>query len=252
MTEQIDDGTWGRWMRFLASYHQWEVVGAENVPKTGGVVFAATHSLASYDIFIAAYSTSEFFGRKTLIVGDDLLFKIPGLGGFFRRSGFIAGTREQLIDRLKAGEVIGIAPGGMRESLRSRRHKHEFDWSKRKGFAAISLASGAPVVPAVCPAADDIYTVYDNPMTPWIYKRFKIPLPLFSGRGFTPLPRPVKLVHYVGKPIYPDVAPDKVTDADVERHHGRIVAAVQQLMREALHGGPRLAEEPRGFAAAAR
>lgn len=38
-------------------------------------------------------------------------------------------------------------------------------------------------------------------------------------------------------PIYPDVPPDRVTDADVERFHGKVVAAVAALMDRAKKMG---------------
>jgi len=230
---------WDRWMRYLAHYHQCELVGGENVPKTGGVVFAGTHSLASYDLFIVSHASSLLYGRRVLIVGDDLLLKLPRVGPFLREIGFISGKREVVLERLADGEMIGIAPGGMMESLRSSRHKYEFDWSRRKGFAWVALKAGAPVLPAVCPQADHIYTVVDNPLTPWLYKQFKVPLPFFAGRNFTPLPRPVKLIHLVGKPLYPDVAPDQVTDADVDRFHAKIIDAVRALMEEGRKMGDR-------------
>jgi 1-acyl-sn-glycerol-3-phosphate acyltransferase len=226
-------------MAALAKYHQWEVVDADNVPKKGGVVFVGTHSLATYDLFIIAGASRPLLGRQTYIVGDAALFKLPVVSKFLRENGFISATRDQLVERLKAGDMIGIAPGGMKESLRSSQHRYEFDWSARKGFAWVSMHAGVPVVPTVCPRADLIYTVHENPITPAVFKAIKLPLPLFHGRAGTPMPRPIKLVHLVGKPIQPDVPPDRVTDADVERHHARIVASVEELMQRALAMGDR-------------
>jgi 1-acyl-sn-glycerol-3-phosphate acyltransferase len=226
-------------MSRLAKYHAWEVVDAENVPKTGGVVFVGTHSLASYDLFIIAGASRPLLGRQTYIVGDDALFKIPVVNKFLRENGFISATREGIVQRLKDGDMIGIAPGGMKESLRPSSQRYQFDWSARKGFAWVSMHAGVPVVPTVCPLADHIYTVHDNPVTPLVFQKLRLPLPLFHGRAGTPMPRPIKLVHLVGKPIQPDVPPDKVTDADVERHHERIVAAVRELMQRALDMGDR-------------
>jgi 1-acyl-sn-glycerol-3-phosphate acyltransferase len=229
--------TWERWMAALAKYHSWEVIGASNVPRTGGVVFAGTHSLASYELFIVSASSRPLIGRQTYIVGDDLLFRIPVVNKFLLANGFIHATRDQIIERLKNGDMIGIAPGGMKEALRSSRHRYEFDWSARKGFAYVSMQAGVPVVPTVCPRADHIFTVYENPLTPAVYKRFKVPLPLFRGRAGTPMPRPIKLLSVIGKPVYPEVPPDRVRDEDVERHHARIIQAVRELMNQALEIG---------------
>jgi 1-acyl-sn-glycerol-3-phosphate acyltransferase len=228
---------WHRFMTFLAHYHDYEVVGGDNLPKEGGVVFAATHSMASYELFITAHATEVFLGRKTFIVGDDLMFKIPGLGPALKEIGFISATREQLIQRLRDGDMIGIAPGGMREALRGSKQRYTFDWSRRKGFADVALRAGVPILPNVCPQADHIFTVYGNPMTKFVYDKFKLPVPIFSGRAFTPIPKPVKLVSVVGEPIYPDVAPDQVKDEDVLHFHKKIITAVEALMERAKNMG---------------
>jgi hypothetical protein len=99
------------------------------------------------------------------------------------------------------------------------------------------MHAGVPVLPAVCPLADHIFDVYGNPLTDWIYENLRIPVPLFRGRGLLPVPRPVKLVQHVGKPIFPDVAPDQVKREDVERFHERIVVAVSDLMEQARSMG---------------
>lgn len=228
---------WHRFMTFLAHYHDYEVVDGDNVPREGGAVFAATHSMASYELFITAHATSIFLGRRTYIVGDDLMFKIPGLGSALHEIGFISATRGQLIERLRGGDMIGIAPGGMREALRPSKKRYTFDWSRRKGFADVALRAGVPIVPNVCPQADHIFHVYGNPLTKFVYDKFKLPMPIFTGRAGTPIPKPVKLVSVVGKPIYPDVAPDQVTDEDVKRFHGRVVDAVAALMERAKRMG---------------
>jgi 1-acyl-sn-glycerol-3-phosphate acyltransferase len=230
--------TWGDLMRFLARYHSWQVVGAAGIPKTGGAIVTCTHSLASYDLFIMRYASREVLGREAYIVGDDLMFKIPGLGQVLKDIGFIAGGREHVVDRLKAGDLLGIAPGGMRESLRgTREERHTFDWSKRRGFAWTALKAGVPIIPAVCPNSDDIYTVYSNPLTTWAHKQLKVPLPIFRGIGPTLLPRKVKLISVLGKAIYPDAAPDQFDEADVARLHKQVVDATGDLLAEALKMG---------------
>jgi 1-acyl-sn-glycerol-3-phosphate acyltransferase len=213
------------------------VIGAEHVPLEGGVVVVGTHSLASYELFIICHFSEEAIGRKTYIVGDDLMFKIPGLGATLSEIGFIPGNREDAMRRLAQGALIGIAPGGMHESLRPSTERYRYDWSRRRGFAAIAMKAGVPIVPTVCPSADEIFTVHDNPVTRWAYQQMKIPMPLFHGRWGIPVPRPIELIHWIGKPIHPDVPPDRVTDADVDRFHARIMSSIEDLVRQALEAG---------------
>jgi hypothetical protein len=98
----------------------------------------------------------------------------------------------------------------------------------------MSLLTGAPVVLAACPTSDDIFEVVPNPITPWVYNRLRIPLPIFRGRGVLPVPRPVKLWHLLSEPILPEVPPDAVERKDVERHHERIVDRMKRLMADAI------------------
>jgi 1-acyl-sn-glycerol-3-phosphate acyltransferase len=231
---------WRRSMRLLASYHRWRVIGVEHVPRSGGAVITCTHSLATYDLFIMGCASPRLVGRQAYIVGDDLMFRIAGLAPLLYEIGLVPGGRESVIERLRQGNLIGIAPGGMEESLRDYRNRHLFDWSRRRGFVWVALKSGVPIVPAVCPSAAEIFTVYANPVTDWAYRRHRVPLPVFRGCGPTPLPRRVRLLSVVGEALYPDVAPDQVGEADVERMHRRVVEATACLLADAqaMRGRP--------------
>jgi 1-acyl-sn-glycerol-3-phosphate acyltransferase len=241
---------WDAAMRALRRYHQYEVIGAETVPRTGGVVVASTHSLATYENFMLGSVSLELLGRRPLIVGDDWFFRIPLVRDVAREIGLVAGDRETVIEMLRSGEIIGLGPGGMREAIRSSRDKYKFDWTGRLGFVWVSMLAGVPIVLAACPGADDIYTVYDSPLTVAAYRRLKVPLPLFRGIGPTPLPRPVKLVHVLDEPIEPPVPPSAVTEQHVARHHAYLVERMTALMDRAiaLQGDAPRAEPASAFA----
>src|SRR5262249_2871829 len=117
-----------------------------------------------------------------------LAFRFPPMARALNDIGIIPGDRQTAIDLLKRGELVGLGPGGMREALRSSKSKYQFDWADRLGFVWVSMLSGAPILLAACPSADDIYTVYDTPLTSWAYKNHHLPLPLFRGLGLSVLP----------------------------------------------------------------
>jgi hypothetical protein len=104
------------------------------------------------------------------------------------------------------------------------------------GFVWASLLSGAPIILAACPRADDIFEVADVETTRLVYERFKLPLPFFRGVGPTPFPRRVKLRHVLSEPIEPPVAPEDVTAEIVSEHHARLVERMNRLMQDTLHG----------------
>jgi 1-acyl-sn-glycerol-3-phosphate acyltransferase len=102
-------------------------------------------------------------------------------------------------------------------------------WDRRKGFARLAVAANAPVVPVACPAADDLYTVYENRLTKLVYKQLRFPIPAVRGFGPTLLPRPVELVHHVGQPIY---APSEgSTEARVDGLHAQVLASMKELLQ---------------------
>ena len=90
-----------------------------------------------------------------------------------------------------------------------------------------------PIMLAACPSADDIYSVADTQITPWMYDQYHLPLPLFRGLGPTIMPRPVKLIHVLSEPIFNDTPPDEVTEEHVKAHHAYLVERMRELMASA-------------------
>ncbi len=219
----------------LSAYHRYEAFGLDGLLKhEGSLLVACNHSLATYDAVLLALAGYQASGRWFHAMADRLIFKVPVMGPLFKTLGFVEGTRESALALLRRGEVLGVLPGGMRESLRVSREKYTVDWRGRYGFVWLSMLTGTPIVLAACPRADDIFEMTDNPVTPWVYEHFRLPAPLFRGRGVTPVPRPVKLWHLLSEPISANVAPDQVTEKDVKAHHATLSLRMNDLMRESL------------------
>jgi 1-acyl-sn-glycerol-3-phosphate acyltransferase len=220
----------------LRGYHHHEAFGLEKFPKSGPVIVAANHSLASYDISLLMTAIFDETGRIPRALIDHLFFKIPGLGELMQSLGSEEGTPQNALKLLSNGEVLVLAPGGMRESLRPMQDRYKILWDRRKGFIKMSIDSGAPIVLAACPKADDLYDVMPSYVTAWVYKRFKIPLPIAKGIGLSPLPKPVQLIHCVSEPIAPPVKSDdpEVFKDQITSFHREIVDRMTDLMAEAL------------------
>lgn len=218
----------------LAAYHEHEVFGLEPALRVrGGLIVACNHSLATYDAVLLALAGYERSGRWFHAMADRLIFRLPALGPALSAIGFVEGTRAAGLALLGRGEVLGVLPGGMREGLRVARAKYEVDWRGRHGFVWLSLLSGAPIVLAACPRADDIFEQVDNPLTAAAYRRLRLPLPLFRGRGLTPVPRPVKLWHLLSEPIAPPVPPERVDAEVVGAHQALLTRRMAELMARA-------------------
>ena len=78
-----------RTMPWLERLHRHRAVGLEHFPRTGPVLVALHHTFATYDGILLARAIHEATGRIGVGLGDDLIFKVPGL----RRFGWNASIR---------------------------------------------------------------------------------------------------------------------------------------------------------------
>ncbi len=217
----------------LRRYHRHRVEGMDHIPRAGGLMLVVNHSLATYDGFLFGLAVHEATGRLPTALGDDLLFKLPGLGSVVRRAGIWPASPANGRALLRRGEMVVVAPGGMREALRPSSERYGVRWERRRGFARLALEAQVPIVVAGCRAADDMFTVYESRLTKAAYRAWKVPLPVVRGLGPTPLPRPVELVHRVAPPILPPAFDPAEADAQVEALHRR----ASETMRRLLQGG---------------
>ena len=189
---------------FLKNYHAYRIYGLERIPPRGPALIVFNHSFASYDMFMFAAAVYSSLGRRVRPLGDRLIFKTPLLKNLAHRLGIVEGSMDDGIELLRDnGELVAVAPGGMREALRPREERYRIDWRGREGFARLAFEAQVPIILAACPAADDLYTLYDNVFTRFVYKKMRMPLPMLRGLGPTLLPRPIKLTHEISMPIFP-------------------------------------------------
>ncbi|MBO4208966.1 lysophospholipid acyltransferase family protein [Micromonospora echinofusca] len=126
------------------------VEGLENVPETGGAIFAGNHLSVADELFLGAvvprhiafWAKSEYFTgtgfrgwlTKTVIGGLGAI-PVERAGGRAALSAFDAA-----IPALRAGELVAVYPEGTR-SPDGRLYRG------RTGAARLALAAGVPVVP---------------------------------------------------------------------------------------------------------
>ncbi|HJZ83837.1 MAG TPA: lysophospholipid acyltransferase family protein [Polyangia bacterium] len=217
-------------------YHKHRVVGLENVPRAGAAVLVHNHSLATYDHFLLGAAIFELYGRLVHGLGDRLWFRIPIVAQLMRYIGFVEASMAGARSILDQGEMVGVTPGGMREALKPSTQKYRLQWQDRKGFARLAILAQCPVVPVVCIGGDEIFTVYESPLTEMVYQRFKLPLPLFRGRGPTVVPRPAALTHYVESGLRPPLVrtDDPALPRAIDEYHAAVTARMNQLMQTVL------------------
>jgi 1-acyl-sn-glycerol-3-phosphate acyltransferase len=119
------------------------VAGAENVPRTGGLVVAANH-ISNLDpplLGIALPRPLWYMAKKELFAMPVLKQLLPHVNAFpvDRQAGGTAALRASL-RMLKEGRAVGIFPEGGRNVTGTNQEK--------AGAAFLSAAGGVPVVPA--------------------------------------------------------------------------------------------------------
>ena len=165
----------------IALYHRYSAPGVENIPHQGRCILAVSHSFATYDAFLLGLAIKKATGRLPVGLGDNLLFNLPGVSTLAAVANLYRANPKNAKRLLEEECLVGVAPGGMREALRSKDQKQQVCWTKRKGFVRLAIQTQSPVVLAACPAADDLYDVYEAYLTKWAYRQYKVPLPVFSG-----------------------------------------------------------------------
>ena len=220
-------------MEWLRAYHAYRAFGVERIPTEGPALIVFNHSLATYDMGLLMHEIFEKTGRVTRPLGDRLIFKVPGLKNFASTIGVVEGSMRNAVPLLSSGELVAVAPGGMQEALRPSSHKYELEWDTRRGFARLAIQTQTPIILAACPAADDLYTLYDNKLTRKLYRRFRVPIPLLRGMGLTFIPRPIQLTHELSIPLYPPPLDenDEVSDDALRTFHRSIVREMEDLMK---------------------
>lgn len=176
----------------LLVLRRWEILGAENLPATGGVVLVANH-VSYWDpvAIICAFKRQVFFMAKAE------LFKLPLVSYAVRSSGAFP-VRRDVTDRhavrtalrlLQAGEVVGLFPEGTRNKSGEMLKPH-------LGAAMIALKAGTPVVPVAVRGTRGMFG---------------------------------KITVYVGSPIHFQTV-TKATKTDLESVSDRIMAEIALLL----------------------
>ncbi len=127
---------------------QLDVVGAENIPRTGGAVLAINHT--SYLDFSLGGIPADMNGRRLVrFMAKDGIFKHPVGGPLMRGMRHIPVDRDagsasfrEAVSVLKAGELVGVFP----EATMSR----SFEIKELKnGAVRMARAANVPLIPMI-------------------------------------------------------------------------------------------------------
>jgi 1-acyl-sn-glycerol-3-phosphate acyltransferase len=131
-------------VRALAGFlAPWRLVGAENIPRTGGYIVVANHINWKDPPWIefALGRAIRYMGKRELFQTPVIGFVLRAIGAFPVRRGEIdRGALQMALKVLAAGQPLGFFPEGHRsESGQLIRG--------RPGVAYVAQRSGAPIIP---------------------------------------------------------------------------------------------------------
>jgi len=208
------------WKIVMKLWHGQEFRGFENIPSDRGALIIWFHGPMPADYFGLI---GEIWIRQRRIlktVMDRVLVFMPGSWMFMKNMGCIVPDQDECVAALKQGEVLGIAPGGSRESLYTEGYYTL--WNGRVGFAKVALKAEVPIIPVFTQNIQQAYMSMKSGGFLWrqIFERIKMPIiPIWGGF-------PVKLITHIGEPILP--RPDETPEELKER----VKNAVEDLIRK--------------------
>jgi 1-acyl-sn-glycerol-3-phosphate acyltransferase len=164
------------------------VEGLENIPATGGAIFAGNHLSVADELFlgsvvprhIAFWAKAEYF-RGGGIGGNITKFVMHGLGAIkVERGGGRAALAafDGAIPVLKAGDMVAVYPEGTR-SPDGRLYRG------RTGVARLAVAAGVPIIPVGMLGTDKVQPIgqrFPRPAKGKVTVKFGAPIPT-AGRS---------------------------------------------------------------------
>jgi 1-acyl-sn-glycerol-3-phosphate acyltransferase len=226
-------------------YREWfrvEMRGVEHVPATGPVLVVANHSgtLPLDAIMLQTGLHDEHPAHRNLrLLGADLVYEIPLLGGLAQRAGHIRASPANAHALLSAGKAVGVFPEGFKGIGKPFSERYHLQRFGRGGFAATAIRAHVPIVPCAIVGAEEIYPMIGNakrvagllglpyfpitPLFPWLGPLGAVPLP---SRWIIELCPPVPTTDYG-----PGAEHDQAAVADLS---GRVRGIVQRKLNDLL------------------
>lgn len=207
--------------------------GGKPLPAGPGAqyMFAfAPHGLYPFGPACAAVSGfTEIFHHFRCAVASSAL-TVPGLRHLMGWIGCLPVTPAAISAALKAGDSVGIVPGGIAEMMKTSMTMEHLVLEPRKGFVALAIEHGVPLVPVYVFGQSTLWTHLQPPA--WvenISRNVGVSFILPWGRFFL-APRKQQLLYAIGAPIATGTPDGRAPDrAHVDAVHRAFIEAIRRL-----------------------
>jgi len=210
-------------------YFRLRVEGVENIPATGPVLLVGNHNggFVPTDGFFTALAIRDHFGpdRALYALAHDFIFDDPLLRSYAGRLGMLRAGHESARHAFAEGGCVLVYPGSDLETFRPFRDRAKIVLGGRKGFLALALREGVPIIPVVTAGTHEQIVVLTRGdrlarlvhAHAWARTEvlpLMLALPWGLTSGFVPyLPLPAQTSMAFGEPLtWPDL-----TAADADR-----------------------------------
>lgn len=224
------------------------ISGAENLPATGGGLVVCNHSgTLPLDALMTAVAVHQAHPkhRHLRMLGADLVFRLPFVGEFARKTGQTLACNPDAERLLSAGELVGVWPEGFKGVGKPFSARYKLQRFGRGGFVSAALRTGTPIIPCSIVGAEETYPKIGDikplarlfglpyfPVTPFF--------PLLGPLGAIPLP--TKWHVSFGEPIRTE---EHAAEADDPMLTFSLTDQVRESIQQSLYG--RLAQRRNPF-----
>ena len=231
-------------------YFRLRVEGVEHLPASGPVLLVGNHNggLVPTDGFFTALAIHDRFGpgRAMYALAHDFLFDDPLIRSYASRLGMLRAGHESARHAFAEGGSVLVYPGSDLETFRPFRDRGKIVLGGRKGFLALALRAGVPIVPVVSAGTHEqiIVLARGDRLARLLHAHewarievlpLMLALPWGITSGFVPyLPLPAQTTIAFGAPItWPELGP---ADADRPEVLARCYTDVESRMQRMLDG----------------
>jgi 1-acyl-sn-glycerol-3-phosphate acyltransferase len=200
------------------NYFRVKALGVDRIPSSGPALLVGNHSgTVALDAVMMQYAVATEHPQKRAVrnVAADLVFRLPFVGPFARKTGNAVACDEDTYGLLERGELVGVFPEGYKGVGKGWRERYKLQRFGRGGFMQVALRTRVPIIPVAIVGAEEAYPMIANakllakalgfpyfPITPTF--------PLLGPLGLIPFPSKWRIEF--GDPIPMDDYPDDAAE----------------------------------------